>query len=237
MARTIKPCAVDGCNGISGLPGSGKGFCGKHYQRVKRHGDPNVSLIDRETKICVVEGCGNKPTNRGLCPMHKARMRAHGTTRLEKKETKLEWIARHAGHSGKDCLVWPFSHALHGRGVVGIRGINRSAPWAMCAAAHGDPPTAAHEAAHTCGNGHLGCVNPGHLRWATRKENEADKLAHGTLRRGSAINTSKLSKACVKEIRRRLAEGETGVALAERFNITTSAISAIRTGKAWAWLD
>ena len=48
----------------------------------------------------------------------------------------------------------------------------------VCEEAHGPPPTNKHEAAHAP-NGCIGvmCVNPDHIRWATRSENELDKPA------------------------------------------------------------
>lgn len=80
-------------------------------------------------------------------------------------------------------------------------------------------------------------MNPRHLRWATRSENEQDKVAHGTLRKGSAINTSKLGIEQAMEVKRRARGGESGVALALEFGITPAAVSAIKTGKNWGWLD
>lgn len=48
----------------------------------------------------------------------------------------------------------------------------------VCAAFHGGPPTPEHEAAH--GDGDSLNNRKDNLRWATRAENEADKIAHGT---------------------------------------------------------
>lgn len=50
----------------------------------------------------------------------------------------------------------------------------------MCQKAHGDPPSPKHDAAHSCGRGHEGCVNPNHLSWKTKKQNQADRITHGT---------------------------------------------------------
>lgn len=41
MAATFKACALDGCNmNASRSAGGRKGYCGTHYQRIRRHGDP-----------------------------------------------------------------------------------------------------------------------------------------------------------------------------------------------------
>ena len=46
----------------------------------------------------------------------------------------------------------------------------------VCEEAYGPPPTLKHEAAHATLAGCVGglCVNGGHLRWATRRENQLD---------------------------------------------------------------
>lgn len=52
----------------------------------------------------------------------------------------------------------------------------------VCAAFHGPQPSSAHEVAHGDGDGHNN--HKGNLRWATKAENEADKVGHGTARAG-----------------------------------------------------
>jgi hypothetical protein len=66
--------------------------------------------------------------------------------------------------------------------MLGYLGDTLYAHRLMCQLAHGDPPTPDHIAAHSCGRGHEGCVNPNHLSWKTYSENELDKRVHGTTR-------------------------------------------------------
>lgn len=41
MIGRISPCSVDGCTGNSHYTARGsRGFCGPHYERLRRHGDP-----------------------------------------------------------------------------------------------------------------------------------------------------------------------------------------------------
>ena len=186
---------------------------------------------------CAVNGCDSQATAKGLCKLHYERVRkgkGPGDTRTTRAK-KSRWVQENAGYNGDDCLIWPFSVSDHGRGSVKIGGAVMSAPRYMCTLAHGAPPTPDHDAAHSCGKGHLGCMTPGHLSWKTAKENEADKIVHGTIRRGEKINTAKLSESDVREIRRRACV-ETCANLASEFGVSTAQISAIKNRQAWAWL-
>lgn len=230
-------CTVDGCDN----PVSVKiaGLCNKHYLRGRRYGDVHFSKINRDQtgKPCNVTGC-MKPSGRlGMCQAHYKRAMAYGDPEKFHPRYKcgVKWIENHAGHNGDDCLKWPFSVGDQGRGTVQINGRVMSSPRYMCMLAHGKPPSRKHHAAHSCGNGHLGCVNPMHLRWATAAENEADKLAHGTLRRGTDINTNKLSEDQVREIR--ALEGvKDRKEVASMYGVNPVHVWDIQTRRAWKWL-
>lgn len=82
---------------------------------------------------------------------------------------------------------------------------------------HGPAPSPAHEVAHWDGDkGHNASEN---VRWATRKENAADKTRLGTQIRGGAHPLSKLTEADVLEIRARRAAKETLAAIADDFGL------------------
>lgn len=228
-------CCIEGCyNPVLNLEHQ---WCSKHYQRWRRTGDPQISRIDREQtgKPCKVPECGKPSGYKGYCYLHYDRVRRTGDPNVAslspKHRSHYRWLEEHKSHVGDECLIWPFYRGPNGRGVFG----DTSAPHAMCVEAHGNPPTPEHEAAHSCGRGHEGCVNPRHLRWATAKENEADKVLHGTLRRGTDINTNKLSENDVRQIRS--STNESGVSLAKRFGVTPAQISSIRRRRSWDWLD
>src|ERR1700734_1266509 len=40
-ATAAQICSVDECDGITGVPGTAKGLCSKHYNRLRRYGDVN----------------------------------------------------------------------------------------------------------------------------------------------------------------------------------------------------
>jgi hypothetical protein len=106
----------------------------------------------------------------------------------------------------------------------------------MCLLAHGEPPSAEHQAAHSCGKGHLGCVNPKHLRWATPSENINDQLAHGTMRTGERHAGSYISERDVIAIRRLYANGVVQRRLAEAFDLSPQRVNEIIKRKAWKYV-
>jgi hypothetical protein len=142
-----------------------------------------------------------------------------------------DFLRGHIDHVGDECLIWPFSRfAKQGYGRISVAQRVTYAHRVMCFLAHGEAPTPGHHAAHSCGNGHLGCVNPNHLAWETPKQNNADKIAHGTLVRGTRHYRAKLSADQVREIRARtLGPGDTK-RLAERFGVSHSVIHRVRNG-------
>jgi hypothetical protein len=97
------------------------------------------------------------------------------------KTPARDWLLRNVGHVGDDCLIWPYSRDRHGYGQIGVKGKVQRTHRVMCGLAHGAPPSPDCHAAHSCGNGHLGCVNPKHLFWATPSQNQYDRREHGTV--------------------------------------------------------
>lgn len=63
-----------------------RGWCSTHYKRWQMHGDPNVSLISRNTdftkktevKECALEGCTRKAPAHKWCDMHQHRVDKFG---------------------------------------------------------------------------------------------------------------------------------------------------------------
>jgi len=192
--------------------------------------------------LCSIPDCGKLIARREWCGAHYARWRIHGHPLGGGKShaprgAALEEIARAIEMAiPSACWKWPLS-GHKGYGQVVIKKKRFMAHRLVCERVHGAAPTAKHEAAHTCGKGHEGCINPHHLVWKTRKENEADKAIHGTLPRGERNAQAKLTEAAAREIRRIYGAG--GVSQAElgrRYGVRQTAIGRIILGQRWGWL-
>jgi hypothetical protein len=140
----------------------------------------------------------------------------------------MAWLEAHVGYQGEECLRWPFAWDPRiGRGRCYFRGRMWWAHRVMCVLAKGEPPTPKHEAAHECGKGHEGCVNPKHLSWKTRRENALDMRKHGT-----AVNSQTprfvFTEEQVEQIKA-LKGKMTQVALAEKFGCSLTTIQYYHT--------
>jgi len=186
-----KICSVDGC----GNPVNCKNFCGKHYYKYSRYGDP-------------LGGYFVKVDSRKLID-----------------EVVLKFV-------GDDCLKWPHSTDRRGYARAVIDGKYASVSRIVCERINGKAPTTSHQAAHNCGNGNLGCVNPTHLRWATNKENCSDRMIHGTEVNGEKCHMAKLTDLDIIEIR--MMEGSMSQkAIGDIYGVTQGAISDIFRRATW----
>lgn len=145
------------------------------------------------TTICSIEGCGKPVVNvRGWCKAHYQRWHRHGDplmrTRLANGEAEVYLREIVMAYEGDDCIVWPYSK---GRAMMFRAGRHTTVSRIVCEEEHGPPPTPDYEAAHSCGNGHEGCVTKGHLSWKTAIENAADRHLHGTTARGDRHGRTK----------------------------------------------
>lgn len=152
--------------------------------------------------------------------------------KIAPKRSSEEFLRANVAFTGSDCLLWPYKRVPSGYGLAVVGGIQKRASRWMCILAHGEPPFDKAEAAHSCGD--ASCVNPNHLRWATPKENAADKEAHGTVVRGERSGKTTLSRADVIEIRN--APPYLGV-LMRKFGVSKGCLSKIRSGARWSHIQ
>jgi hypothetical protein len=181
---------------------------------------------------CAVVGC-DKPirNSRGWCQAHYLRWWRYGDPLGGSTATGAAARYFHdivLPYHGEACLAWPFVATPQGYGQLWADGRMQLVSRLVCAALCGPPPTAEHQAAHSCGKGHLRCVAPSHLYWATRLENEADKVRHGT--RGG-----KLTATQVREVRS-LIGTMSQAEIARQFSVIPSVINCIHKGRTFTWV-
>jgi hypothetical protein len=148
--------------------------------------------------------------------------------------TPAQFFRAALNFNGDECVLWPFCCDSNSYPKMTVDRKSLRVPRVICEMVYGDPPTPQHEAAHSCGI--RPCINPNHLRWATKTENMADTLVHGTRIRGEQQWQAKLTEANVREIRS-LKGKLTHDKIAKRFGMSIGAINCVIYGSTWGWLQ
>lgn len=194
------------------------------------------------THVCGVPSCGKPYLARGYCSKHYRRWRTHGdplkVTGTEPGAAQRFYEAL-SDIDTEECIIWPFSRDNCGYGEMGVPGGGkRDVHPLVCARARGPKPKPSMVARHLCGNGRGGCVNPKHLVWGTMKENSADSLRHGTLRRGGDKINARFTDTQIMEIReliaRRYEKGMKVKDIAAIYGCDPRRITDITKGRAYA---
>lgn len=155
----MKICIVEGCDRIKDI----RDWCSKHYVHLRSHG-----LIEvKGGGVCSVGDCGSAVYAKGMCRLHRDRVKATGSPDAPELIDNLSnyWIVE------TGCWIW--------LGNVGTNGYGRTST-----AVHG--ATSAHRAMFIEHNGALPrgvildhlcrqptCVNPDHLDPVSHRENIA----------------------------------------------------------------
>ena len=84
---------------------------------------------------------------------------------------------------------------------------------------------------HKCDN--PPCINPAHLELGTHRDNLDDRIVRMSGRRGVQMHTAKLTEDAVREVRRRVASGESRRAVARSLGVSHTVINALINGKFW----
>lgn len=225
-------CSVDGCR----RPHLTRGYCNAHYIRWKKYGSPRVGR-DRTDNSgpCAVDGCKRKASVRQMCRIHAYRDRRYGDPLGGASYfhgDQAAWVQRLLSTQHDECVLWPFPVGRNGYGLTTLKG-GKGAHRVVCVLAHGEPPTAEHEAAHSCNV--RSCVNPRHIRWATRSENMADKTAHGTQLLGERNPQARLTNDEAREVLA-MADSAPLREVASRYDVSISTVHNIWRGRTWRWL-
>jgi len=194
-------------------------------------------------KSCSIDGCnGNshhtKRGGKGFCNKHYKRLLRHGDPKLGRTyegEPREYYLNVVLPYEGEECILWPYGN-VNGYGRLSVDGKDVLVTRLICAEVNGPPPTPDHEAAHSCGNGHLGCVTKSHLRWSTHKENMEDTVTHGISRQGERSNLTKITETQARKIK--AMKGKmTMREIAYHVGTTLSTVAHIHRGASWSWLD
>jgi hypothetical protein len=174
--------------------------------------------------ICSVADCDKKKYARGWCKTHYTRWLRNGDLLISKTPSgePLRWVRALAKNPPDTCVEWPFAKKGNGYGAVRFEGMDMGAHRLALILKTGENPSDMEAAHGPCRN--RACVNPRHLSWKTRKENERDKVRDGCA-------SVKLSAAIAAEIRNDL---EPARLLAERYGVSASTIRRVKQGVIWA---
>lgn len=171
-------CSVEGCENRA----TKRGWCGKHYQRWRKYGDP-LTLKHLPRGICRVEGCKRVAQAKELCTTHYNRWLAHGdplaVAYIVGDHVKRFW-SKVDRRGASECWPWLGYVAPTGYGQMGIRHRSVLAHRMAYELLRGPIP-AEMDLDHTCHDPavcfegtscpHRRCVNPAHLQPATHRAN------------------------------------------------------------------
>ncbi|RVG89029.1 hypothetical protein [Sinorhizobium meliloti] len=194
----------------------------------------------KSSRKCGFSGCEKKHYALGYCSAHHTKLRRHGTpegVRPTHHGEPMAFLLDALHANSRDCIIWPFSRSDKGYARISVKKDGRRrmalASNVICELVHGAAPTPDHEAAHSCGNGHLACVHPDHVRWKMHAENMAEMMEHGRSTRGEKHALAKISEDTVRSIRREF-PAVTKRQLSLKYKISPTHVSRIINGERWA---
>ena len=180
-------CKVQGCDS----PVRGRGYCSKHYQRWRTHGDPTKVLPPRGRHVkptCSVDDCDREALARELCGLHYQRWTKFGDPLLsiqgrDRTEEDRFWVQVDKDGpipTGRpnlgQCWLWT-GGLTNGYGAFHLDGRQTKAHIASFTWAHGEIEEG-QERDHLCRN--RACVRPTHLEAVTHWTNVARGISpHG----------------------------------------------------------
>lgn len=101
----------------------------------------------------------------------------------------------------------------------------------ICETFHGPPPSSVHQAAHN--NGDAADNRASNLRWATAKENAADRVAQGKQVRKEKCHFSRATETQVEAIRKEYDKGISAYRLAAISGLSRRTIHRILNNESW----
>lgn len=186
---------------------------------------------------CIVAACAL-----GMCDTHYRRWKRNGSTdEAQRERIPLEdrFWAKVDKRDPDECWMWLGGSARGGYGTIteGGRYGRRLRASRVSYEIHNGPIPEGMFVCHTCDNPPR--VNPSHLWIGTAADNHADMDAKGRRRYGTGRSkpNAKLTESRVREIRRRVGEGETRASVAREFGVHSGVVVRVVQRQAWAHVE
>lgn len=168
-----RTCTIEGCAD----PARARGWCKKHYERWRKHGDP---AWVRPQRACSAEGCSDPARSREWCDVHYMRWRRTGDANQPPKyivrDNETRYWSKVDKRGPNECWPWIGGRSRLGYGIFSFRedGEDWQQPagrW-LLGYLRGTPLEQGEEACHHCDN--PPCVNPAHLYVGSHADNMRD---------------------------------------------------------------
>jgi hypothetical protein len=194
-------------------------------------------------RVCLIAGCGKPHMARGWCPMHWSRWQRHGDPLTHSSISGLSLRQRFqrfvTAGDPNECWEWRASKNSEGYGQLTFKSKKYRAHRLAWTLHNGREPKAGLLILHSCDR--PSCVNPNHLREGTDHDNMQDCMTRKRHRPvpqpGEAHPRVKLNNQAVRDIRKRVASGESRVALAREYGVTRSRVAQIYLRKGWKHVE
>lgn len=231
-------CSVKGCL----KKHNSHGYCGMHFHRIKKHGDPDMVLktnhnhIDR---VCIINGCEDIHKAKGYCNKHYQAFNKYGDALHKEKlgqPRKFKSVfenfeSRFTKGSDEECWEWEGVTDKDGYGELSVwmqPGYKKYRATRLSIQFYKGDLVDDLLVCHKCDN--PSCVNPKHLFQGTPQDNATDMVNKKRSMVGERNNKAKLSIADVLYIRN---SGKKTMELVRELGVNRSTILNIRKVKTW----
>lgn len=186
-------------------------------------------------KTCYLEGCDKKAVSRGLCDMHRTRLKRYGDPLVSfKPHGSVEDRFWAKVQKTDKCWLWTGFLSKKGYGSIGLggRGTKRVFAHRFSYELHKGAIPDGLVVMHSCDNPR--CVNPDHLSVGTHKDNTQDMVVKGRARSGSMRGeTNPRALLNEEQIRYVRSSKATHAALARELDVSAVLIGKIRRYESW----
>lgn len=110
-------CSIDGCTNPTGVPGTARGLCSKHYSRLRTHGDPLITkkVVGPWEPVCRICGQTKEPDAFEIRKQTGTRRRE---CRACRKEQAKAWQVKNREHLRAYQARWSRDPAVRERTAI-----------------------------------------------------------------------------------------------------------------------